>query len=124
MNRIDLPVNDGFTLDDWDCVLTDYYTGAFSVYDGCRVQDVTVERIARVDAWKGDSPDGYGSVDFAALVELAEGSWAGCMAWADTTGWDCQSGVQWKWANTRDDVISQGLDRDARARLGVPLAGE
>jgi hypothetical protein len=127
----DLPTND--VMDDWEPVLplrssgdkwSSYYSGTFSVYDGASVEDVTAERIARVDAWLADSSEGYSATDFTALVELADGTWAACMAWCDTTGWDCRSGVQWKWARTRDDAISQGLDRDARARLGVPLDGE
>jgi hypothetical protein len=100
------------------------YSGTYSIYDGSRVEDVTPERIARVDRIFGESPDGDGSVDLAVLVELTDGSWAACMAGADTTGWGCQCDVQWKWASTRDEVISQGLDRAARAKLDVALESD
>jgi hypothetical protein len=99
------------------------YSGTFSVINGAQVEDVTPERVARVDAsWvvEGD----YSETNIAALVELTDGSWAAVMAWCDTTGWDCQSDVQWKWGPTRDLVISQGLDRPSRERLGLALPGE
>jgi hypothetical protein len=97
------------------------YSGAFSTVDGSRVEDITAERIARVDLTYGVDNDGP---DLAILTELTDGTWAACMAWADFTGWGCQDDVQWKVAPTRDEAISQGLDREARRKLGVPLPGE
>lgn len=134
MNVEELPVNDDWTASDWryvfplgtedDAWVTPSYSGAFSVHDSGQVEDITADRIARVDLWFGESPEGGGSLDFAALVELTDGTWATCLAWADYTGWGCQDDVQWKWAHTREDAISQGLDRRTRERLGVPLSGE
>lgn len=97
------------------------YSGTFSVLDGAQVEDVTRERIARVEAAHDYSPEGYGSTDLCCLVELTDGSWAACVAWCDTTGWDCRADAQWKWAPTRELAISQGLDREARRRLNVAL---
>lgn len=96
------------------------YSGTFSALDGSRVEDVTCTRIAHVEAY--DVQDGdYAETDIAALVELTDGSWATVMAYCDTTGWDCRAGAQWKWAPTRELAINQGLDREARRRLGVSL---
>lgn len=127
MKLEDLPTNEDWN--SWEYVLAghDYtaYSGAFSVLDfSRRVDDITEDRIARVDLWFGESPEGYGSQDFVALVELTDGAWAACMAWADTTGWGCQDGVEWKVGPDRQLVIEQGLDRAARIKLGVALDGE
>jgi hypothetical protein len=134
MNHNDLPdLGAEVDSDNWAYLLpnppagsyaTTEYSGTYSVYDGSRVEDVTADRIARVDLKFGDSPEGYGSNNIAVLVELTDGTWAACMAWADTTGWGCQCEVQWKWARTRDEAISQGLDREARRKLGVALSGD
>lgn len=96
------------------------YSGTFSVPFGRQVADVTPERIARVVAFDCEEGD-YAETDLALLVELIDGTFAACMAWCDTTGWDCQSGAAWKWAPTRELVIEYGLDREARRRLGVAL---
>lgn len=134
MNIEDLPaLGPDVDSDNWPYLLpnppanswaTTEYSGTYSIYDGSRVDDVTAERIKRVDLRFGQSPEGYGSSDIVVLVELTDGTWAACMAWADTTGWGCQCDVQWKWARTREEAISQGLDRDARRKVGVPLPGE
>jgi hypothetical protein len=126
MDVATLPTDKNWSDYDWKYVLDgdEFYEGVFSAYDGERVEDVTAARIARVDLWDADEADGHGSRDFVCLVELVDGTWATCMAWADTTGWGCRQGVMWKWTRTRDDAIRFGLDKDARRRLGVPLDGE
>lgn len=118
-----------FRYEDWSQIFpsTDQwstsYTGTHSVYDRSRAQDVTPERIARIDAvWQVG--DGGSESDLALLAELTDGTWATCMAWCDFTGWGCQDNVEWKWARTRDDAITFGLDREARQKLGVPLPSE
>lgn len=126
MNLTDLPTNDAWTDTDWQYVFPcgEYgtsYSGTYSVHDRSQVADVNADRITRVDSWFGESPEGGGSVDFTCLVELSDGSWAACMAWADYTGWGCQDDVQWKWGRTRDDVVRYGLDADARRKLNLPL---
>jgi hypothetical protein len=126
MQLTDLPTNDYFTDLDWGYLFPggEYdtsYNGTYSVHDRSKVADITADRIVRVDCWFADSPEGYGSLDFTALVELDDGTWAACMAWADTTGWGCQDDVAWKWATTRDDAIRYGLDGAARTKLGLDL---
>jgi hypothetical protein len=128
MNLTDLPTSSDW--DAWECVLSDtpdsYYEGATAVgIFGATVEDITTDRIARVDLWHAAGLLDYGEQDFVCLVELTDGTWATCVAWCDTTGWGCRrQGVEWKVATTRDDAIRLGLDKAARARLGVPLPGE
>lgn len=74
-------------------------------------------------AW-ATSPEGWASVDISFLARLTDGRWAACTAWCDTTGWDCQAGVDWKVDASRDTVIRFGLDKEARAHLGLSLPGE
>jgi len=116
---------EGFDLHDWEMIFPGgsygLYSGTFSVVDGSRVADVTPERITRVIAWHVKEGD-CAETDLKLLVELNDGSFAACMAGCDTTGWDCQAGVEWRWAPSSEQAITQGLDRVSRARLGVPLA--
>lgn len=99
------------------------YTGAYSTADGSRVEDVTLDRVGRVDLHYVEYGD-CAETSVALLVELTDGTWAAAMGSCDTTGWDCQAGVQWKVAPTRQEAIEQGLDRYNRVALGVPLDGE
>lgn len=125
------PEAEALNLDEWGTLLFKatnggLYSGTYAVYDTdetTRVEDVTRERIARVDRWHIENGD-YAEESVVLLVELTDGTWAACMAWCDTTGWDCQAGVQWKWAPTREEVVRQGLDRSSRAAIGEPLDGE
>lgn len=96
----------------------------FSVYDHTKAEDVTAERIARVDAFYVSPYGDWNDQDVVALVALTDGSWAALTAWCDTTGWCCQSGAVWRWARTRDDAIRLGLDREGRHRLGVALPSD
>jgi hypothetical protein len=96
------------------------YSGTFSALDSSQVADITPDRIARVDRSYVNGGD-YAETDLAALVELVDGGWATVVAWCDTTGWDCQSGVMWKWAPDRATAIAQGLDNGARERMGLSL---
>lgn len=108
----------------WQYVLAGgYFTAYRGVYDlnGQSAEDVTADRIAHVDLIWCEEGDCFAETDMAALVELTDGTWAGLMAWCDTTGWGCQDDVSWKVAPTRELAISQCLDKEARARLGVPL---
>lgn len=82
------------------------------------------EQIAEVtDLW-AVSPDGFGSTDIAFLARLGDGRWATCVAWSDTSGFGCQQGVDWRINDSRELAISQGLDKEARAHLGLSLPGE
>lgn len=98
------------------------YSGTYSALDSSKVEDITPERIARVDASHVEDGD-YAETNIAALVELTDGNWATVVAWCDTTGWDCQSGVMWKWAPDRETAIAQGLDNESRRLLGLTLGG-
>lgn len=81
---------------------------------------ISLDRMKRVDAFHVGSPEGYASTEVFALVELVDG-WGTLVAWCDTTGWDCQSGGQWKWAATREEAIRNGLGTEERARLELSL---
>ncbi|WP_405769202.1 hypothetical protein OG539_32605 [Actinacidiphila glaucinigra] len=70
------------------------------------------------------SPEGYGSLNIALLGRLTDGRWVTCVAWADTTGFGCQQGVDWRVNDTRNRAISQGLDKESRALLDLSLPGE
>lgn len=70
------------------------------------------------------SPEGYGSTDINILGRLADGRWFTVVAWSDTTGFGCRQGVDWRINPTRELAISQGLDKEARAHLGLTLPGE
>lgn len=121
MNEITV---EGFDLREWEMIFPNgsygLYSGTFSVVDGSRVADVTPERIIRVVAWRVEENDD--GTEIKLLVELDDGSFAACMAGCDYTGWDCQAGVEWRWAPSSELAISQGIDRATRAVLGVPLA--
>lgn len=123
MNLTDLPTNNVWTDYDWRNVFPDagYHEGTIRVPDNQPTTDLTADRIARVDRWDASSSDGMGDVDFVALMELTDGTWAACTALTDTTGWGCQQTVLWRVAAGRDDVIRFGLDRDGRRRLDVAL---
>lgn len=123
-------MSEGFDLAGWHVLFPgdpDIYTGTYSVVDGEQVDDITQERIARVDAsYVASDRTGYDwyandGDSVVVLAELTDGSYAACMAWCDTTGWDCRAGAQWKWAPTRDDAIRFGLDRESRAALDLSI---
>lgn len=81
-------------------------------------------QIAEVtDLW-ATSPEGYGSVELALIARLADGRWATCVAWADTTGFGCQQQVDWRINDTREAAIALGLDKESRNHLGLSLPGE
>ena len=121
-----LPTNDSFGEYGWMEILAggEAYEGVRAI-DGAPAEDMTSDRIASVHAFYAeDGDEGYGSRDVALLAELTDGTWATCVAWCDTTGWDCQSGANWRVAPTRELAISNGLDKYARARLDLSLPGE
>jgi hypothetical protein len=70
------------------------------------------------------SPEGWGSTDINILGRLADDRWFTVVAWSDTTGFGCQYGADWRINATREEAISQGLDKEARAHLGLSLPGE
>jgi hypothetical protein len=93
----------------------------FEYSDGPAPDPNSIEIVT--DLW-ATSPEGYGSVDIALLARLNDGRWASCVAWADTTGFGCQQGVDWRINPTREAAISQGLDKESRTHLGLSLPGE
>lgn len=122
----DLPTSENWSRFDWGAVLADSgyssYTGANWAPLGPPAPDITAERIARVHGMRADRGD-YAEVNFACVVELTDGTWAACMAWADTTGWGCQDGVEWRVVRNLDDVIAYGLDQRGRERLALTTGG-
>jgi hypothetical protein len=97
-------------LDEWAFLLTE---------PGAPARD----DITGVDAYwctRGDLSE----TNVAALLTLTGDRWAALVSWCDTTGYGCQNGTDWKVCATREEAISQGLDKDARGRLGVALPGE
>lgn len=130
MNQADLPTTDVWSEYDWTAVLAGYPQSepgidatAREILTGTPKGEITADRIVSVAGLWAESPEGYGSTDVILLAELTDG-WATLTAWCDTTGWDCQSGGEWKWAATRDEAIRNGLDKEGRGRLGLSLAGE
>ncbi|MFG3046326.1 hypothetical protein ACGFZR_15520 [Streptomyces sp. NPDC048241] len=93
-----------------------YEFGSGDIPDSAQVVEVT-------DLW-AVSPEGYADTDIALIARLADGQWATCVAWSDTTGFGCQEGVDWRINSTRELAISQGLDRESRLHLGLALSGE
>lgn len=123
MKLDDLNASHDSLFTDWAYVLVgskfSAYRGAYDL-NGQLVEDITADHIAHVDLiWR--EGDCCNETNMVALVELTDGTWAGLMAWCDTTGWGCEDDVIWKVAPTRELAISQCLDKEARARLGVPL---
>lgn len=118
-------VRDGFDIGEWEMIFPDgsngLYSGTYSVVDGSQVEDVTADRIARVLAFQVEEGD-CAETDLKLLVQLDDGSFAACMAGCDTTGWDCQAGVEWRWAPSEAQIVEQGIDRATRLALGRQLA--
>lgn len=112
-------MSDRFTtdapLDEWD------WSAIFEYGEG-DVPDATA--IAGISALWSTSPEGYASRDIAFIAKLHDGRWATCVAWSDTTGFGCRQGVDWRINGTRELAISQGLDKESRAHLGLSLPGE
>lgn len=126
----ELPTNDDWSVDDWRQIFPNApegystsCTGTHWAPLGGSAPDVTAERIARIHGWQGHSPEGGGSRNFACVVELTDGAWAACMAWADYTGWGCQDGVEWRVAADLPSIVSYGLDREGRERLALTSGG-
>lgn len=70
------------------------------------------------------SPEGYGSTDIAFLARLHDDRWTTCVAWSDTSGFDCRGAADWRIFGDREQAISQGLDKESRTHLGLSLPGE
>lgn len=105
----------GITLDSWTWQsLYDYASG--DVPEPAQIAEIT-------DLW-ATSPEGYGSTNIAFVARLTDDQWATCVAWADTTGFGCRQDVDWRINPTRALAISQGLDKESRAHLGLSLPGE
>jgi|SRR5687768_4676208 len=122
----DFPTNgDQWEGSDWMAVMPDTAYAHCEVLHvhGAEVEPITAERVARVDRWMAHRGD-YAECNIAALVELTDGTWAGVIGWCDTTGWDCQAGVDWRVAPTRDEAIRLGLDSASRRALDLELLGE
>ncbi|NEB92395.1 hypothetical protein [Streptomyces bauhiniae] len=102
-------------LDAWD------WGALFEYADGTAPDPASITGVT--DLWC-TSPEGGGSRDIALVATLTDGRWATCVAWSDYTGFGCQQGVDWRINPTRKAAISQGLDKESRAHLGLALPGE
>lgn len=63
-----------------------------------------------------------GEPTFFALVELTGERWAAVEGWHDFTGWDCQAGVTWNLALSREAAWNFGFGDEARQRIEVSNA--
>ena len=137
MRIADLPTSDHWTDYDWGSVLAEGREGEdVEWYSGPYIDATTTEiisqvpkglvtpsRIVAIPHFWAVSNEGGGDRDVVLIAELRDG-WASLTAWCDYTGWDCQSGGNWKWAATKDEIIKNGLDKEGRIRLGLALPGE
>jgi hypothetical protein len=83
------------------------------------------DEITSIDAyWHWHEEDGGSESDLAALLRLTGGRWASLTSWCDYTGYGCQDGTDWRVFATRGEALTQGLDLEARRRLGLELPGE
>lgn len=64
------------------------------------------------------SPEGYGSLECAGIVKTLDGYYYAFDAWADTTGWGCQDGVQWYGPMASVKGASDRLSQEHRRALG------
>lgn len=93
--------------------MSDYdWEEAFGYADGYSNSDVAEV----LTAW-ADSPEGYGSLNMAALFRLADGRYATLTAWADTTGWGCQEGGRSYVTATLQEAVDRGLTEEERGLL-------
>lgn len=98
---------------DWSSVrLEDFRTAGVP---GSLHDPITAADVSGVIWLTADSPEGYGSVDMSALLTLTDGTFAVVVAWADTTGWGCRDGINWKVGPTLDSVVGY-LDAEVRTR--------
>lgn len=95
-----------------------------SLYEYATGNPPAPERMSEVTHLRAVSPEGWGSTDIALLARLHDGQWAACVAWSDTSGFGCREGVDWTISPTREAAIAMGLDKEARAHLGLALPGE
>lgn len=79
------------------------------------------DQITEITHLWATSPEGYASTSIALLARLADGRWATCVAWSDTSGFGCQQQVDWRIHATRGQAVALGLDTEARGRLGLAL---
>lgn len=130
MNYEDLPTNDEWEEYDWRQVFApDDSTSGIEVRimppGGGQPQPASADtappalaNVVEVTHWHGESPEGYGSLDMAALLHLEGGRWCAVTAWADTTGWGCRDGVEFI-VGDRDDLITYGFGDEHRRLLGL-----
>lgn len=52
------------------------------------------------------------------VMRLTDGRWASVVAWNDYTGWGCQDASDVRIGATEQEVVTHGLDAEARRTLG------
>jgi hypothetical protein len=58
-------------------------------------------------------------LELFAILRLHDGRWASVSAWNDYTGWGCQDGSNVAIGDSREQVITFGLDEEGRRKLGL-----
>lgn len=127
MNIEDFPeleYNDGGSWNsyDWDAVLIPQGNHSYTKGDSERTtaEDFPlVDEITSVVTFWAESPEGYGSQSFLGLLMM--GGQDDCMfidGSCDTTGWDCQAGVQ-VFYGTLDYLISSVITEENLEHLDV-----
>lgn len=64
------------------------------------------------------SPEGYGSLDCAGIYQIDLNTYYSFSAWADTTGWGCQDGVEWYGPFSSVVAAASILSQEERRYLG------
>lgn len=112
-----LPKVPGWGMYDWQQMLGNSTDGQGTVGLG---------QLYQVHAMWTNTDEGFegGDADYAALIELQDGSWATLHAGCDTTGWGCQGDyVRWRVFSSRDEAVRAGLTNESRRWLQVELPG-
>ena len=74
------------------------------------------------DMWTNSDEATYSEADYAALIELWDGSWATLHAGCDASGWACHgSDVRWRIFSTRNQAVRDGLTNESRRWLQLDL---
>lgn len=89
--------------------------------------DVTLADVALIHRYRISSNDGLwapgsGSIgtelELSVVGRLVDGRWFAAEGWNDYTGWGCQDGADLLVGATEDEVVYDGLSKEARGLLG------
>ena len=95
-------------------------TDAFSMHDIDHITDYHLESGGTV--WEPTHGDNIGSeLNFVLVGQLKDGRWFSGTLWNDYTGWGCQSGADFRVADTLGEIHQYGLDESERNRFAITL---